>query len=205
MKLQLAVAALAIAATACGIQSEPAKSGDRKTTITTRIDGQQQTEARDLHGLTLAAQNGRIDGDIGFFTGVHEGTPETSFYDDGFYTSLQLTSRRSNGDWGFASLSLSGAIADMPQGEPQITTASDYDAENYASVVGCASSVDGSDYYDMPADQVSVTIGEPDENAEIPQGEEAVAALTFLAHWDDHGATMPEQTVKGKITLTTPQ
>ena len=206
MKLQLAVAALAISAAACGVQTDPfSKTGDRENkTITTRID-HTQTQQRDLHGLTLAAQNGRLDGDIGFFTGVHEASPDTQFYDDGFYTSLQLTAHRSDGSWGFANLSLSGDIADMPEGEPQITTMNNYDPNTYSSAVGCASSIDGSQYYDSPADEVSVTINEPEEDAEVPVGEEAVASLTFMAHWDDHGMGSPEQTVKGIVTLTAPQ
>ena len=200
MKQVLAIAALIVSVSACGVSTEPLQSSNKgKTTITTRVT--QQTEARDLHGLQLSAHQGRIDGDIGFFTGVHEAAPATEYYNDGFNTSLKLTSLRSDGSWGFANLYLAEDVADLPQGESQI---SNFEYGDSDMVVGCASSETGDQYYDQPANEVSVTVDVPDENAEVPEGQEAVAELTFLAHWDDMGATMPEQTVKGRVVLTAP-
>ena len=153
----------------------------------------------------MAAHQGRIDGDIGFFTGVHEAQPATEFYSDGFNTSLKLTSMRSDGSWGFANLYLMEDVADLPAGEAQI---SNFQYGDEDMVVGCASSETGDQYYDQPANDVSVTVDVPDDediqDADIPEGEEAVAELTFIAHWGDQGSGMPEQFVKGRTLLTAP-
>ena len=199
MKMLVSVVGLAALATACAQQDLPSRRVDRE--ITPRDTHENVIEQRELftgNGF-ISALGGRLDGAIGNVDGLNGEGEYVNFYDDGFYTSADVTVRGSNGR-GMGILWMNGSVGELQAGDSVEGCSDDWeDNPNGPSVgfTGCSGPDDGGWDYDAPADCTDLEIDEP--SPESPEG--TVATVQVLAHWRE-SAYGQERTVKATFHLT---
>lgn len=155
----------------------------------------------------VTALGGRLDGAIGPAVGLNGRAEYLEFWDDGMYTSANLTVRGEQGS-GMGIFYMTGTVQALEVGESVRTCQDDFsdpdsganNGEIVASFTGCSNTGAPEDgwSYDAPADCTDVEITEP--GLEAPP--ETVATMNVLAHWGEATGGGQERTVKATIHLT---
>ena len=192
--------------TACG--AEPKPHVRERTPPVLEQGPEKQLSSLFSDNGPIVALEGRLDGAVGPATGLRGAAETVNFYDDGYFTNIDLTVRGDNGS-AMGIFVLSGGLQALEVGEGVRTCQSDYEDPNSdlnnggiaASFIGCANDgapEDGWDY-DVPADCTDMNIDVP--AADAPEG--TVATLAILAHWNgQYEADGQEHTVKATLHLT---